>query len=83
MKAADLDRAVKLAKQRAQHVGLRDRLKAFETLSLFLGEAGHTTEIVMTVAWTEETRRSLIADLDRRIAKDDEALAELGVESDG
>lgn len=79
MKAADLEKAVKLARTRAQNVAMRDRLAAYETLTLSIGEGGKASEIVMSVTWIEDIRRALIADFDRHIALNDEALAELGV----
>lgn len=80
MKAADLNKAVKLAEERARNVAMRDRLAAFETLTLSIGEGGKTSEIVMSVNWVEDVRRALIADFTRHIERNDKALAELGVE---
>ncbi|RWB85941.1 MAG: hypothetical protein EOQ52_20545 [Mesorhizobium sp.] len=79
MKASDLEKAVKLARTRAQNVAMRDRLAAYETLTLSIGDGGKVSEIVMSVSWVEDVRRALIADFNRHIEANDKALAELGV----
>lgn len=83
MKAADLEKAVKLAKTRAQNIAMRDRLAAYETLTLSIGDGGKLSEIVMSVGWVEDVRCALIADFNKHIEANDKALADLGVEIDG
>lgn len=83
MKAADLEKARLIAGARDQNVAMRDRLAAGESLSLFIGEGGNISNIVLMPRYLAEIRSDLITAFNLRIGENDAALSALGVDVNG
>jgi hypothetical protein len=80
MKAAQIEEARAILALRSTNVALRDRLAGGEPLRLTIGSANAVCEIVLSPGYAAEIRSNLLKAFDARIAENDAALSERGVE---
>lgn len=80
MKIADLAKAQAAAGERAANAAMRDRLMSGERLALMIGQGGDAREIVLSASYLARLRGELVAAFQGRLAENDAALADLGVE---